>query len=344
MRILVVLLLAAALSGCLVEQPTDSDGDGLTDLQEQSIGTDPHDPDTDGDGISDADEPEARSAGSTWRQRDYQRTESEPTVSFQPNQLGWVATQTITFSNDLPNALGELVVRSSVSDITVRGHDTPDYEVTVVLTTRADDEQEALAMLDTMRVWHEDRLLASGKVDLLTWVEMDRYECQQNLPGITIGGCYRNADIDGAYQDGPGMDLTVDTSTGDILATGIEAASISLDASTGDVTVTDVTTPNLYVDTSTGDIDVDFTPTADGHVTLDASTGDIALRVPGGSQYGYDAVADVSTGDIEVSLPDTETIEADDDYVHVRTVDYDARDIRTAIDTDTSTGDILITT
>ena len=34
----------------------DSDGDGLTDIEEKNIGTDPHNPDTDGDGLSDGEE------------------------------------------------------------------------------------------------------------------------------------------------------------------------------------------------------------------------------------------------------------------------------------------------
>jgi hypothetical protein len=34
----------------------DSDGDGLTDLEEAALGTDPHNPDTDGDGLGDGDE------------------------------------------------------------------------------------------------------------------------------------------------------------------------------------------------------------------------------------------------------------------------------------------------
>ena len=38
--------------------PSDSDGDGLTDDEEASIGTDPLDEDTDGDGLTDADEVE----------------------------------------------------------------------------------------------------------------------------------------------------------------------------------------------------------------------------------------------------------------------------------------------
>lgn len=36
--------------------PADSDGDGLTDEQEEALGTDPLDPDTDGDGLSDGEE------------------------------------------------------------------------------------------------------------------------------------------------------------------------------------------------------------------------------------------------------------------------------------------------
>jgi hypothetical protein len=35
---------------------TDSDHDGLSDLQETALGTDPHNPDTDGDGFSDGEE------------------------------------------------------------------------------------------------------------------------------------------------------------------------------------------------------------------------------------------------------------------------------------------------
>lgn len=37
-------------------QGPDSDGDGLTDLQEEQLGTDPNNPDTDGDGLTDYEE------------------------------------------------------------------------------------------------------------------------------------------------------------------------------------------------------------------------------------------------------------------------------------------------
>lgn len=40
----------------IVDDGTDSDGDGLTDVEEAALGTDPNNPDTDEDGISDYDE------------------------------------------------------------------------------------------------------------------------------------------------------------------------------------------------------------------------------------------------------------------------------------------------
>ncbi len=345
MRTLLAILIASLvpLSGCLVDQPTDSDGDGLTDLQEESIGSDPHNPDTDGDGIGDADEPEARNAGNPHRQRDYTRTESEPTAAFEPNNLGWVGRQTITFTNDLPNKMGELTLGSVISDITVHGHDTPDYRVVVELMTRADDEEEALRMLDTMIVWHEDRLLASGHVDLNTWVERLDYDCEQNVPFVTIGGCSRSADIEGWYKDGRDMRINLDTATGDITASDITARSVSADASTGDITLLNLDTNDIWADASTGDIRIEATPTGDGRIYVDTSTGDIDVIVATGARYGYDAYADVSTGDITIDLPETEPVgEQDEDEQHVRTIGYDERDIRTEIVTDASTGDIFI--
>ncbi len=37
--------------------PQDSDGDGLSDVEETVLGTDPNNPDTDGDGVGDLEDP-----------------------------------------------------------------------------------------------------------------------------------------------------------------------------------------------------------------------------------------------------------------------------------------------
>ena len=53
------LLLALLLAACAGEEiGPDSDGDGLTDSQEATFGTDPANPDTDGDGLLDGEDPE----------------------------------------------------------------------------------------------------------------------------------------------------------------------------------------------------------------------------------------------------------------------------------------------
>lgn len=51
----------------LVDDGRDSDGDGLTDFQEQFLGTNPFDPDTDGDGLSDF----AEAVGFSYASRDW---------------------------------------------------------------------------------------------------------------------------------------------------------------------------------------------------------------------------------------------------------------------------------
>jgi len=53
---LVRLLLITSLGACGDDVELDTDGDGLTDLEEESLGTDPTLTDTDGDGYDDDEE------------------------------------------------------------------------------------------------------------------------------------------------------------------------------------------------------------------------------------------------------------------------------------------------
>ena len=54
------LLVAVVAFACGRDVSRDSDGDGLTDEQEQALGTDPDNPDTDGDGVPDGADPEPK--------------------------------------------------------------------------------------------------------------------------------------------------------------------------------------------------------------------------------------------------------------------------------------------
>ena len=60
------------LAGCglLTEDRTDSDGDGLTDVEEARLGTDPKLPDSDDDGLSDAKEVQELGTDPTKRDSD----------------------------------------------------------------------------------------------------------------------------------------------------------------------------------------------------------------------------------------------------------------------------------
>ncbi|RZD39512.1 MAG: hypothetical protein CXT71_03995 [Methanobacteriota archaeon] len=115
--LMATLMVLSSLAGCLggidteevVEEPIDSDGDGLSDENETNIhGTDPFDEDSDNDGINDGDEIEAGSDPNSVPDPDANENNTE-------NNTG-NNTENNTGNNTMPeNITGEALVYSNMN-------------------------------------------------------------------------------------------------------------------------------------------------------------------------------------------------------------------------------------
>ncbi len=332
MRIHALLLAFAVVgAGCLDGADLDSDGDGLSDAREEQLGTDPYDSDTDDDGIPDgAEHPEQGRA----REVDWQT--QGPDITLDPTSGGYRGTIIHTISNDWPSVGGRLRSAAGSGDIGASGG-APEYTVVVTLTARGPSEDEVRRALDTMHVLHSDIIHSQVHVD--TWIEYDDYNPPSG--GIVSIGNSRHARIDADYPDG--ADYEFDTGSGDIQANDMAGDSLEFDTGSGDITGGDLTFHDVRADAGSGDITLDITPRG-GEVEADTGSGDVTIQVPGAARFGYDVWVDTGSGDITIDLPDTEPVGAQDaDDVHVRTKNYDSRDIRTRIGIDTGSGDATVT-
>lgn len=164
--------MALILAGCTTDSsPLDTDGDGLSDADEERLGTDPKDPDTDDDGIPDGQEAEARRNGGEATPREYAREESDVEVTLDPQNIGYVATQTVTLSNGLDGMDLSLLADTVNGDIVMTPWDDDAYEVTVMLRATGPTEDDARSHLASMTVAHSD--VAALRVEAATVIETE---------------------------------------------------------------------------------------------------------------------------------------------------------------------------
>lgn len=379
-----LLLLLVPLAGCLEDnavQSLDSDGDGLSDQQEEAAGTDPQDPDSDGNGVPDGYEEGARGRGSP-QEREAERDDGEVTVSIEPAMLGWVARRTVTIGNGLVGVdWVQATVEQPFGGTLVTGQDKDRYDVTVSLWGRGATEDEAVRALETLHVDHQDLLYEDGSVGLATEVRADEYEPVQPVPFVQVGNSDRGVDLEYRVPNGDALSLAVSTGSGGIDArdlrvgflslgtgsggidgSGLRAGTLQAHSGSGGVALKDIDAGILYADTGSGGIDVEaryvqgvlhtgsggidavLTPTGTGALAVSTGSGGADLRLTTGAAYGYDVVASAGSGGIEVDLPETESVGPQSDHqAHVRTVDFDARTIRSTLAVSSGSGGVSIT-
>lgn len=393
--LLTVLLTAALLSGCVVEEPTAE----AIDAPGQSQDSDGADA-----GPQGQQDPEAAStpSASSAPHGTPERTDGAITTGTDPQTYpGAWARRSITVTNGFGEAtLGDLAASISSGSIVVRAADRADYLVEATLESRAGTEAEAKEILERTQFVHTDVLdgdtlfledtitidpapapapslipdgilviggnTPSVRVDLVITVPL--------APAIDLDADSSSGDISASDLHGPALDLStssgdvgialvrmtdvdVSTSSGDVhvedlVASTFEAStssgsvfgkalaigSVSVSTSSGDATMQGAM-DDIDADSSSGDLTFDAAPAKTGTYSFDASSGEVVLKLAGAAVH---VVAGTSSGEIFVDVPEGEVIEEEEDRVEVASPGYDDAELRTAIESSTSSGDITV--
>ncbi len=264
----------------------------------------------------------------------------------------WVAKQTITISNAIGNAETiDTDLLTGNGGVAVASVDGNQYTLRANLVGRGDTEQEARDNLASLNVHHEDTLTGTH-IDLATTVQplggtwnnrgaglgldVPASLFVNNLHGDTSNGGMAAASL-------RGQTLTFDTSNGGIAMADLKFDKVKVSTSNGGIALDDVTLGDLDARTSNGGIAAVVDGSRTGNYNLRTSNGGIALVVPDGNTYGYDAEAETTNSRATINLRDTEPVgEQENTHKHVRTTNYNDRDIKVKITAKTSNGEIEI--
>ena len=396
--LLALLLTAALVSGCVVEEPTADDLSSAAEVQ-GPVQSSPPEQEPEEQPVSEGAAPSAPHGTP-------QRTDGAVTTGSDPQSYpGAWARQSITITNGFgPATLGDLAASIASGSIVVRAADQGGYVVEATLETRAGTESEAKALLERTHFEHTDVLegetlfLEDGvRIDpptgtspasspipiddlivLGTTTETVRVDLVITVPlapAIDLAASASSGDITVSDLHGPALDLS--TSSGAIGVTLAQMGDVALSASSGDLTVEDLvadtlkastssgeifgkgltvrkvsvgtssggatlqgTMDDIDADSSSGDLTIDATPAASGTYSFGASSGEVFVKLADVAAYHVDA--GTSSGDITVDVPGAEVIEEEEDHVEVASAGYDDADLRTAIRTSTSSGDITV--
>lgn len=140
-------------------------------------------------------------------------------------------------------------------------------------------------------------------------------------------------------------ELSASASSGDVSGTNLLLRAATLDTSTGDIDL-EAIVDSLEADASSGSIRLLAHARSSGSYDLSTSSGDIEALLLTGPGRGYRAMAESSSGSVEVRLDGEEAPsageEGDDEEAQAETEGFDAAAIQTVVTAEASSGDVVI--
>lgn len=265
-----------------------------------------------------------------------QRTDGPVTTRL--DTTGYVATQTITVTNDVTGFLGARVNLSvPAGSIDAKEGDAGKYTLTLVLTARALTESQARDALHTMHAYDHDSI-KDGILDYGLGVRFDPQDqgAVGNAPSRSAAltaalgrAMAHELEMDGASANlqatglgGPALDAS--TASGDVTAKGVSFAAARLESASGHVRF-DGTAARLEASATSGNVDVEaraaaaelsstsgsvtakLTPTATGTFSADSVSGSARITLARAGGLAYDAASESTSGTATVKLHDATT-------------------------------------
>jgi DUF4097 and DUF4098 domain-containing protein YvlB len=109
-----------------------------------------------------------------------------------------------------------------------------------------------------------------------------------------------------------GTNLSVDTGSGEVTGTGLQATAISIETGSGDIRLTSLTAPRLSFETGSGSVTADLRGTIRS-LSVETGSGDVSITAP--ASLGAEVEIETASGGVETDFPLQVTRHASDHLV-----------------------------
>lgn len=318
---IVALLLVVSLSGCVVSE------DGAD--QSPVTGGSP---------------PSGSNAGSAALHGTPKRTEGGVTVTRQGDQ--YVATKTVTFTNDFGGAAGAVVeLTTKAGGIDVESGSGGGYRIVATLRSHASTDAAARNGLERLSVTHSDKL--GSNLALATTVHFP-----SNANGLSGG-------ISASFPTAPAYRLDLDTNSGGIDVADLRGPLVDAQTSSGgidldgtfDVVKARASSGGISLRGKAGDVDAvtgsggvdgELAPLRTGTWHFEAGSGGVEVGLERGNA-GFDVEARATSGSVDVDMRSTEEVGSQSaKHVHVRTTNFSSASMKVTVTAETGSGGVSV--